>query len=174
MLQQLLARRGVNNLSSIEHDRFARERQRETRVLLDDDDREFPRANQLADDFHKLLDDDRRQPFHRLVEQQELGVGHERACDGQHLLLAAGELIAEIELPLLELGKILIDASYAPWPGARNHAKMLLDGERWKHESLLRDPSQSGLRTAKRRQAHDIRALPRQTAALEPREPHQR
>src|SRR6202171_6640274 len=51
---------------------------------------------------------------------------------------------------------------------------MLLDGERWKHESLLRDPSQSGLRTAKRRQAHDIRALPRQTAALEPREPHQR
>src|ERR1700682_1685829 len=115
MLQQLLARRAVNHLPAIEHDRLARERERKPRMLLDDNDRKFSRAHQLADDFQKLMDDDRRQPFHRLVEEQELGIGHERTCDGQHLLLAARKLIAEIELALLEFRKILVNAGDGPW-----------------------------------------------------------
>ncbi len=39
-----------------------------------------------------LLDDLRREAERRLVEQQELGRGHQRAADGEHLLLAAGEV----------------------------------------------------------------------------------
>src|ERR1700730_10568405 len=173
MLQQLLARRAVYHLPAIEHDRLARERERKPRVLLDANARKSSRADQLADDFQKLLDDDRRQPFHRLVQEQELGGGHERACDGQHLLLAAGKVIAEIELALLELRKILVDAGYAPWPRSRNEAQVLLDGQRRKHEALLRDPPQSGLRAAERRQAYDVRTFPRQAAAFEARETHQ-
>src|SRR5438270_1156419 len=137
MLQELLARRTVNHLPPIEHDRLARKRERKPRVLLDDNDRKFSRAHQLADDSQKLLDDDRRQPFHRLVEEQELGVGHERTCDGQHLLLAAGKLIAEILLALLELRKILIGASYVPRPRSRNDAQGLLDRERGKPEAVV-------------------------------------
>ncbi len=38
----------------------------------------------------ELLDDDRRQAFERLIEQQQRRVGHQRTRDRQHLLLAAG------------------------------------------------------------------------------------
>ncbi len=37
----------------------------------------------------QLLGDERRQPERRFVEQQQLGSGHQRPGDGQHLLLAA-------------------------------------------------------------------------------------
>ena len=36
--------------------------------------------------------DERRQALGRLVEDQQLRIGHQRAADRQHLLLAAGEL----------------------------------------------------------------------------------
>ena len=39
-----------------------------------------------------LLDDDRREPLGRLVEQQQLRAGAQDAADRQHLLLAAGQL----------------------------------------------------------------------------------
>ena len=41
-------------------------------------------------------DDQRRQPFERLVEQQQLRVEHQRAADRQHLLLAARQLVAHV------------------------------------------------------------------------------
>src|SRR5580765_8089158 len=43
-----------------------------------------------------LLAHQRRQALGRLVEDQQVGIGHERASDREHLLLAAGELIAEV------------------------------------------------------------------------------
>ena len=39
-----------------------------------------------------LLDNQRRHAFGRLVEQHQVGVAHERARNGQHLLLAAAHL----------------------------------------------------------------------------------
>src|SRR6266851_3435283 len=49
-----------------------------------------------------LLADQRCQAFGGLVEDQELGIGHQRAADRQHLLLAAGELVAAVPLALGE------------------------------------------------------------------------
>ena len=94
--QKRVAGRAMHDLATIEHDRLLRQLQRQARVLLDDDDREFAGAHDLADHFHQLLHDYWREALHRLVEQQELRVGHERARDRQHLLLATGELVAEI------------------------------------------------------------------------------
>src|SRR2546425_7973475 len=37
------------------------------------------------------LDDKWRQAFRRLVEEQDLGVHHQRAGDGEHVLLAAAQ-----------------------------------------------------------------------------------
>src|SRR2546428_8303491 len=59
-------------------------------VLLDEHDGE-PAASQLANGPRDLADDDRRKPERGLVEQQGLGLRHEPAPYGQHLLLAAGE-----------------------------------------------------------------------------------
>jgi len=45
----------------------------------------------------KAVDDDRRQPLGRLVEQQEARVEDQRAADGEHLLLPAGQLLIKID-----------------------------------------------------------------------------
>ena len=44
----------------------------------------------------------RRQPFGRLVHDQQVGIRHQRPRDRQHLLLAAAQLVAAIVPPLGE------------------------------------------------------------------------
>ena len=46
------------------------------------------------DHARHLLDDQRRDAFRRLVEQHEVRIAHQRARDGQHLLLAAAHAAA--------------------------------------------------------------------------------
>ena len=52
-----------------------------------------------------LLDDHRRQPHRRLVEQQHPRPGHQRATDRHHLLLAAGHGAAHLGATFGEPGK---------------------------------------------------------------------
>src|SRR5215469_1958797 len=59
------------------------------RVLLDEKDRGALTVDVL-DDAKDRLDQDRRQPHRRLVEQQQARPRHQRPADGEHLLLAAG------------------------------------------------------------------------------------
>ena len=49
-----------------------------------------------------LRPDERREAFGRLVEDQHARVGQQRARDREHLLLAAGELVAAIAQALAE------------------------------------------------------------------------
>ena len=59
----------------------------ELQVLLDQQDRAAPLAMDSLDDVVDLLDDGRLQPFRRLVEQEQPRLLHQRAGDGQLLLL---------------------------------------------------------------------------------------
>ena len=59
-------------------------------VLLHQEDRHALTVD-VADRVEDLLDQDRRQPHARLVQQEEPGVRHERTADREHLLLAARE-----------------------------------------------------------------------------------
>src|SRR5271166_849662 len=70
-------------------------------VLVDDEDRLtlLLEALQAVPDFHA---NERSEPFGRLVQHDELGVGHQRAPDGEHLLLSAGKLVAVIAAALGE------------------------------------------------------------------------
>ena len=43
-------------------------------------------------DLEQLLDDDRREPERQLVDDQHLGLVHERHRQGEHLLLAARQV----------------------------------------------------------------------------------
>src|SRR5204863_3990881 len=93
----------------------------------------------------------------------------------EHILLADGELIAEVAPALLEQGKDLVHALEIPCTAATlDHSQVLLDGERRKHETLLRYPAQSGVRTPPRRQSGDVAAVQREPSSLQAREPHQR
>ena len=69
--------------------------------LLDDHDRRAA-AVDLAHDLEQLADDGRRQAERQLVDHEQLGPGHERAAEGEHLLLAAGEVAGHLARALLE------------------------------------------------------------------------
>src|SRR2546421_11316877 len=92
------------------HDVIAvRNRRGEAEILLDEQNGKtlfLQRPDGAAD----LLDDDRRQAFGRLVEQQEPRSGAQDAADREHLLLAAGKLGALAAQPLLDVGKQREDA----------------------------------------------------------------
>ena len=62
-------------------------------------------AQHAAQRGQQLVDDDGRESFDRLVEQQHARVEHQRAAQRQHLLLAAGKLVAEVAPPFLNRGK---------------------------------------------------------------------
>src|SRR5262245_37613891 len=59
--------------------------------------------------------DERREPLGRFVEDEQLWIGHQCAADRQHLLLAAGQLVAHVAAPLRELGKEIVDARERPF-----------------------------------------------------------
>src|SRR5262249_48273294 len=84
------------------------------RVLLDQDGGKTLLAHDPLERRDQLLDDDGREAFERLVEQDDARIEHERAPDREHLLLAAGELVAEIAAAFGEARKQLIDARRRP------------------------------------------------------------
>jgi hypothetical protein len=55
-----------------------------------------------------------REPFGRLVDQDHFGIGHQRPADGQHLLFAAGELVAPVRAALAQARKDFVDAVQRP------------------------------------------------------------
>ncbi|MGY4313460.1 hypothetical protein ACVWW1_002763 [Bradyrhizobium sp. JR3.5] len=76
----------------------------EAEILFDQQDGESLRL-QARNGVPDLLNDDRRQPFGRLVQHQEARAGAQDARNRQHLLLAARELGALAVEPLLQVGK---------------------------------------------------------------------
>ena len=61
------------------------------------------------DDLEDLGDELRCEPERRLVEHQELRVGHQRPADREHLLLAAREVSRPLPTTLLEARKVFVD-----------------------------------------------------------------
>src|SRR5213594_2649046 len=112
---------------------------REPEVLLDEQDREsvgLQPANGGAD----LLDDHRRQAFGGLVQQEQARARSQDARDGEHLLLAAGELGARAVAPFREVGKQRVDRRHRQ--PARSHLRreheVFLDVEAGEDAALLR------------------------------------
>ena len=96
--------------------------------------------------------DQRRQAFGRLIENEQLRIGHQRAADREHLLLAAGELVAHVGAPLGKAREEFVDARQGPLGCAaarrRRRDQILLDDQRRKHLPALRHQPESALRDA--------------------------
>src|SRR5260221_7675594 len=73
-------------------------------ILFDDQDSQA-QGLQALDRAVNLDAYEPRQALAGLVDDEHPRIGHERAPDGEHLLLAAGELAAEVSAPFGELGK---------------------------------------------------------------------
>src|SRR5947209_11388591 len=132
-----------------------RHRRGETEILLDQEDGKallLERANGAAD----LLDDDRREPFGRLVEQQHTRAGAQDAPDCQHLLLSARELGALAAQPLLEIWKQDEDLLDAQTPGLylRGQIEVFLNVEAGKDAALLGAERDAGARDRIRRKSN--------------------
>src|SRR5262245_6743759 len=70
--------------------------------LLDQQDRQPALAPDAVDRLEDLLDDARPQPLRGLVEQEQIGPGHQPAAQRQHLLLAARQRAGELAVALPE------------------------------------------------------------------------
>jgi hypothetical protein len=75
------------------------------------------------------------------------------------LLLAAGQLIAEILPPLGEPWKQGVDFSDGPAARARHRGEVLFDRERFENIALLRHPADPGMCALIRPQPGDVGAV---------------
>ena len=80
------------------------------RVLLDEQHRDALLLVQAHEELRELLDDERREPERELVDGEQARLGHQRAPDRDHLLLAAGRLSGWPLAQLAQLRQQRVDA----------------------------------------------------------------
>ena len=128
--------------------------------------------------LEQALDDHRRQALRRLIEQQQLGVAHQRARDRQHLLLAARQNAAHAVAQLAELRKELRHAVRRPAPGAVGRAgsdlEVLPHRELGEDAPVLRHVADAAARQPVGRGAGDVLALEAHVALRGRRQAHDR
>ena len=88
-LVHLLARAGEHDDAAIQHRVIVADVARPFEILLDDEDRHLALAAQMHERAADVLDDRGLDALGRLVEHEQLGLRHQRAGDGELLLLAA-------------------------------------------------------------------------------------
>ncbi len=136
---QLRAGEGVDDPAVLHDKKTVGQGRGEAEILLDQQNRE-PLPLELGDGAADLLDDDRREALGRFVEHQKSRAGPQDARNGQHLLLAAGQLAAAARQPLAQVGKEREDALHAHRArlgDRRRQKQILLDRERGEYGPLL-------------------------------------
>ena len=97
--------------ATVDHDRdLFGYRSRDADILLNDEDTDFTLFAEADQNFLDLLHNHRRESLGRLVHNEEPRVEKQRARNREHLLLAAGELIATIGSPFRKARERLVDA----------------------------------------------------------------
>src|SRR5215469_14666181 len=156
---------GVDDLAAAQDVGAVGHGESEGEVLLHDEDGQSL-ALELADYPPHLAHEERSQPLRGLVEEEEVGIAHEGAPDGQHLLLAARELVRAIAPTLAQPGEELVHAFQAPAPApAPRHLEILADGEGGEDAAPLRHKGHAALYHAIRRPGGDVRSLEAHAAA---------
>src|SRR5262249_61197322 len=84
----------------------------------------------------------RARPPSRPSEPEPTRGGPHRARYRQHLLLAAGQMVAAPCAPLAQPGKQRVDRREIPAPRPRGNQQIFFDVERGKNLPLLRDPAE--------------------------------
>jgi hypothetical protein len=106
-------RGGEDQPTVIEHGDPVGHLDRVRELLFDEEDTQ-PGRSQSADEVAKPGRQVGGEPFARLVEQQHPGPGEDRPGDREHLLFAAGELVAAVPQSLAQPGQQLQDLWHRP------------------------------------------------------------
>ena len=130
--------------------------QRLVGVLLNQEDR-HPLLAQLLDGIENLLNDNRRQPQRRFIQQQQARLAHQSATDRQHLLLAAGHGAGALNTAFMQTREQLIH----PFDAGM---KLVAVGKKTAHRQVLfhrhARKDASPFRHDRHRFTHDFRRLP--------------
>src|SRR6478736_77172 len=150
----------IDDATVLDHVIAVRHRRSEAKILLDQEDGEallLEHADGLAD----LLDDDGRQTFGGLVEEQEPGTRAQDPADGQHLLFAPRKFRSLTGQAFLEVGKEFEDTRKVETAGtyAGRQQKVLLDAEACENTALLGTERNAQPRDPIAGQADDLFAL---------------
>src|SRR2546426_4975287 len=132
----------------------------EGEVLLDDQDGRAP-GLEPAQNAPELSHQERREPLRGLVHQENVGVAHQRPPAGEHLLLAAGELVAAVPEALAQPREELehpIEAPAGAVAGALADLEMLADTERREDAPALRDQPHAPAGDLVRSETRDVLA----------------
>src|SRR5262245_61122186 len=135
--KKLRARTDPGNAAAVQDQGVLRDLERLLRMLLDQDDGQRLLLDQARKGFQQTFDDDRRETLERLVHEEQRGVAHQGTADGEHLLLAARDLVAHVAAPLRDAGEKVVDALQAPRAGSRGHCQVFLHRERREDLALL-------------------------------------
>ena len=90
------------------------------------------------------LDDDRRQPLERLVEEDDARIEDQRQGDCEHLLFAARKGFPALRRRSRKAREKGETRSTRPGPGLGHGGQVFLDGERAEDAALLRHPADPG------------------------------
>ena len=99
------------DVAGLQHVGAVRDGQRQFSVLLHQQDRDALFVAFL-DDLENLLDQQRGQAHRRLIHQNHLGLSHQGAAHGQHLLLTAGKGACQLAFALFQAGEPLVDIGH--------------------------------------------------------------
>ena len=165
IVDQRTARTRVHDDAAIEDDGVVGHIENLLSVLLDDNGRHALFPDNPLQGLQKLLDQDRRQAFQGLVEEQELWIEHEGAGDGEHLLFAARQMASQIGAALLQARKHVVHLSHGPGSGTGHRRQVLVHGQGFKDVALLRHPADAGARTRVRGCVGEIAAREGEHAA---------
>src|SRR4051794_15883936 len=141
---------------------------RELEILLDQQDRHLALPAQVVDGAADVLDDRGLDTLGRLVEHQELRAGHERAADGELLLLAARQVAASAMQHVLQHGKKVEhlggDVAVPALEEREAGLQVLLDGEERENLAPLRHEGDAEPGTVIGREARHVAAVPEDRA----------
>ena len=128
IIHQLLGVAFDGDGAGLQHVGAVRDGQRHFSVLLHQQDRDALFVDFL-DDLENLLDQQRGQAHRRLIHQNHLGLSHQGAAHGQHLLLTAGKRARQLALALFQAREALVDIGHrfghVGGVGERAHLKIL-------------------------------------------------
>src|SRR5580692_1481449 len=168
-LVEVVAVAGIDDGAAVHDGEMVAEFAGKVEILLDQHDGDLAERTQIGDGAADILDDRRLNAFGRLVEQKEPRPHHQRAADGELLLLAARKVAAAPAQHGFEHREqrehVVRYAARLARQRRKTGAQIFLDREQRKDLTALRHIGDAAPRPLRRSQRGDVAAFPGDGAA---------